>query len=203
VKAVTSYPLCNPVYIYTPFRISAFFSFLELPASNTPVWRRREHHEHGQSGHGAACTGSLHQSRHQVSIHFLSLCKKQRADDCLLIIRHRNASHTSSSDSKPHSTVHLATDDQSAMKRRQTLHVYHDEDLVDFLFVDMKYICTYSAFERFFSSVSSPDEMSRRLFKVWQRTMIRREYSSKCAVNPVGEETFSVRYKLQRAGVQG
>jgi hypothetical protein len=50
-----------------------------------------------------------------------------------------------------------------------------------------KYICTYTAFERFFSSVSSPGEMGRRLFEVWQRTMIRREYSSKCVVNPAGD----------------
>jgi hypothetical protein len=49
---------CNPVYIYTPFRISAFFSFLEVPASNTPVWGRKEHREHGQSSHGATCTDS-------------------------------------------------------------------------------------------------------------------------------------------------
>jgi hypothetical protein len=63
-------------------------------------------------------------------------CKKQRADNFT-----NNTSQkcvTSSSDAKPHSTVHLATDDQSAMKGHQTLHVYHDGDLVGFLFVDVK-----------------------------------------------------------------
>jgi hypothetical protein len=100
----------------------------------------------------------------------------------LLIIRHRNASHASSSDLKLHSTVHLETDNQASRNRHQTMHVYHDGDLVGFLFVDVKYICTYSAFESFFSFVSSPGEMGRRLFEVWQRTMIRRGYSSKCAI---------------------
>jgi hypothetical protein len=43
---------------------------------------------------------------------------------------HRNSTHTSRSDPRPHSTVIVTTDEQRANGERQTLHVYHDREQI-------------------------------------------------------------------------
>jgi hypothetical protein len=49
-------------------------------------------------------------------------------------------------------------------------------------------MCTYSAFKQYFPSTLAPGVMGR-LLQIWQYTMIRREYSSKCVIDPQGTVT--------------
>lgn len=46
----------------------------------------------------------------------------------LLTESQRNPSHTSFSDSKPHATIALATEDQAKKEKCQVAHLYHDND---------------------------------------------------------------------------
>jgi hypothetical protein len=43
-----------------------------------------------------------------------------------LILAYRNPAHTSHSDSKEHVAARLATDDQAAAGKAQTIHIYFD-----------------------------------------------------------------------------